>query len=169
MRNLNYDIIVSGSHSTIDFALSCKSMVRQITLNSYEGLRAVFVWMNSHREHREHREHNDFSVFSVPSVADRLHTFENWYRAPDLGATPESLASGLAGRLILSIVEIFFDRGDEVIRSRVSLWTIYTDGRMMRKQAPAPTSDSILIRPLCSCTARKACARPMPLPLGLVV
>jgi hypothetical protein len=166
MRNLNYDIIVSGSHSTIDFALSCKSMVRQITLNSYEGLREVFIWMNSHRAHRGHRGHY---VFSVPSVADRLHTFENWYRALDFGSTPEALASGLAGRLILSIVEIFFDRGDEVIRSRVSLWTIYTDGRMMRKQAPAPTSDSILIRPLCSCTARKACARPMPLPLGLVV
>ena len=41
---------------------------------------ADFKWMNSHRGHREHREIIMSSVFSVPSVANSLHTFENWHR-----------------------------------------------------------------------------------------
>src|SRR6266508_892385 len=40
MRILTYEVVVSGRHSTTDFALTCKSAIRQITLNSCEDLRA---------------------------------------------------------------------------------------------------------------------------------
>jgi hypothetical protein len=41
---------------------------------------AVFMWMNSHIGHREHREMIMSSVPSVCSVANSLHSFENWYK-----------------------------------------------------------------------------------------
>src|SRR5262245_65259533 len=39
MRILTYEVVVSGRHSTTDFALKCKSAIRQITLNSCDDLR----------------------------------------------------------------------------------------------------------------------------------
>jgi hypothetical protein len=50
----------------------------RLSLGVSMALTAVFMWMNSHRAHGRHRGHNDFSACSVTSVANRLHTFENW-------------------------------------------------------------------------------------------
>src|SRR5581483_1222512 len=45
----------------------------------------------------------------------------------------------------------------------------YAAGNVILNRAPAPDCDSSSILPLCSWTARNACASPMPLPCGLVV
>src|SRR5262245_26540509 len=116
MRILTYEVVVSGRHSTTDFALKCKSAIRQITLNSCEGLRfggcgasrKVIDVLSRGKDDAEAGAFADFRLDFDPAVV-QLHGAEGLGQA-------DAAALGFSGVIKVEdlVLRVFGDSGPAV-------------------------------------------------------